>query len=76
MENDKMKMVMMNRELYKKYADAARTKVINEMKAKCEESGQTMNPIAELSEFVTMTIFITEFGKLLFESGSDEECEE
>lgn len=75
MEDEKMKMVMMNEELYKKYADAARTKVINKMKAKCEEGGMTMNPLQELSEVITMTIFIAEFGKLLFNSESDE-CEE
>lgn len=75
MENDKMKMVMMNEELFSKYADAARSKVIDKMHEKCEEHGEKMNPLAELSEYMTMTILIMEFKKLLFNSGADE-CEE
>lgn len=75
MEDEKMKIVMMNKELYMKYADAARTKVLNKMRAKCEEQGKKMNPLTELCEVMTMAIFVMEFGKLLFESGADE-CEE
>lgn len=75
MENDKMKMVMMNEELFDKYASAARTDSINDMKKVCEEHGKKMDPITELSEFVTMTMFIKSFKKLLFNSGADE-CEE
>ena len=75
MENDKMKMVMMNEELFTKYADAARSKVIDKMHATFEEKGEKMNAMAELSEYLTMTMFIMEFKKLLFNSGSDE-CEE
>lgn len=70
-----MKMVMMNEELFKKYADAARSIVIGKMRAKCEEHNEQMNPLAELNETLTMTIFIMEFGKLLFNSELDE-CEE
>lgn len=40
MENDKMKMVMMNEELFTKYAGAARTKVIEKMKGICDENGK------------------------------------
>lgn len=75
MENDKMKMVMMNEELFTKYADAARTKLIDKMHETCEEKGEKMNPMVELSEYLTMTMFIMEFKKLLFNSESDE-CEE
>lgn len=75
MENDKMKMVMMNEELFDKYTAAARTNTINDMKKVCEEHGNKMDPFTELSEFVTMTIFIKDLKKLLFNSESDE-CEE
>lgn len=76
MENDKMKMVMMNEELFTKYADAARDGLIKKMRNTCKEKGEQMNPMTELSEFLTMTMFIVEFKKFLFDSGYDEECEE
>lgn len=75
MENDKMKMVMMNEELFNKYTAAARTNVIDYMKKISEEHGEKMNPLTELSEFVTMTMYIKDLKKLLFNSGADE-CEE
>lgn len=75
MENDKMKMVMMNQELFTKYAHAARTKLIDKMRETCEENGEKMSPMAELSEYLTATMFILEFKKLLFNSESDE-CED
>lgn len=75
MENDKMKMVMMNEELFTKYAVAARSKVIEKMKSICGENGEKMDPLTELSETITMTMYIKAFKDFLFNSESDE-CEE
>lgn len=72
MENEKMKMVMMNEELFDKYTAAARTNTINHMKEVGEENGIKMDPIMEISEVVTMTLFIKDLKKLLFDSGSNE----
>ena len=69
-----MKMVMMNVELFTKYAHAARTKLIDKMRETCEENGEKLSPMTELSEYISATMFIVEFKKLLFNSESDE-CE-
>lgn len=75
MENDKMKMVMMNEELFTNYAYTARSKVIEKMKGICDKNGKKMDPLTELSEMVTMTMYIKAFKDFLFNSESDE-CEE
>lgn len=45
MENEKIKMVMMNEELFKKYADAACKKVIDEMHETAEKKRANNEPI-------------------------------